>query len=78
MGNQYLLPPPKEELHMRPPYVCPQCGRKSEMCWRHDAYYCPSCDIWLEEACSSPWCSFCVGRPERPSQVEPDPDEEEI
>ena len=53
----------------KPPYVCPQCGRRSRLCMRHDAYYCPACDIWLEPVCGSERCKFCAARPERPSQV---------
>lgn len=53
----------------RPPYICPQCGRRSKFCLRHDAYYCPLCDVWLEPVCGSKRCEFCNGRPQRPSQA---------
>ncbi len=48
--------------------TCPKCGGKKEMDWEHDAYYCPTCDIWLEEVCSNTQCCHCEGRPERPSE----------
>ncbi len=53
----------------RSPYTCPKCGRRSKLCLRYDAYYCPACDIWLEPVCGSERCEFCAGRPQRPSQV---------
>ena len=32
-----------------------------------DAYACLACDVWLEEKCTDPDCSFCKKRPARPS-----------
>jgi hypothetical protein len=32
----------------------------------YDAYACPSCDRWLEEACSDPACDRCSRRPTTP------------
>ncbi len=48
---------------------CPFCGRQKAYSMRYDAYYCPPCDLWLEEVCGDPECEFCAGRPERPSQA---------
>jgi len=36
---------------------------------KYDAYYCPDCDVWLENKCKDPDCEFCSRRPEKPSQV---------
>ena len=49
----YLWHSPRFVDFDKPPYVCPQCGRRSRLCMRHDAYYCPACDIWLEPVCGS-------------------------
>ncbi len=40
-----------------------------EYCDIHDAYYNPLKDEWLETACDDPTCPYCVGRPQRPSEV---------
>jgi len=32
-----------------------------------DAYYCTTCDKWLEKQCSDPKCEFCSKRPKKPS-----------
>lgn len=37
---------------------------------RWDAYYCETCDVWIEGACSDPQCEFCSGRPKKPSLEE--------
>jgi hypothetical protein len=37
---------------------------------RHDAYYDPQADVWLERKCGDPECEFCATRPDRPSQAE--------
>ena len=42
---------------------------------KHDAYWCPDCDVWLEEGCrarerGAGYCEFCTNRPEKPSQVD--------
>ena len=52
------------------PYFCPDCGAPVSYSSEYDAYYCESCDQWLEEACDDPFCEFCAHRPERPSQAE--------
>ena len=65
------IPPIRPKPHTEPPFVCPCCGQESDYSRRYDAYYCSHCDLWLEEACTSPCCEFCAGRPERPSQIPP-------
>lgn len=42
--------------------------RRSE--W-FDAYACPACDVWCEDACPDVTCEFCDGRPAKPSEVRP-------
>lgn len=32
-----------------------------------DAYYCSSCNRWLEDICSDPECDYCRYRPETPN-----------
>lgn len=36
----------------------------------HDAHWCPTCDVWLSSKCDGWECDFCLGRPEKPSEVE--------
>lgn len=37
----------------------------------YDAYYCPTCDVWLESGCFDFDCYYCCPhRPEKPSQVD--------
>ena len=48
---------------------CPTCGKESRYCERHDAAYCPSCNIWLESKCDDVLCRFCADRPEKPSEA---------
>lgn len=53
--------------HTQPPFVCPSCGERPSYSVRYDAYYCASCDIWLEPVCTSPLCTYCAHRLDRPS-----------
>ena len=53
--------------HTQPPFVCPSCGERASYNVHYDAYYCASCDIWLEPVCTSPLCAYCAHRPDRPS-----------
>lgn len=46
------------------------CESTKKLCTKHDAYYCESCDAWLETKCTDPDCEFCYTRPERPSEVD--------
>ena len=56
----------KRVPHTQPPFVCPSCGEHASYSVRYDAYYCASCDIWLEPVCASPLCTYCAHRPDRP------------
>lgn len=53
------------EKHMK---ECPHKG-ENQYSAEHDAAYCPICDIWLEQKCSDPECSYCKDRPEKPSSI---------
>lgn len=35
----------------------------------YDAYYCKTCDEWIEPTCGDPKCSTCQDRPQTPSQM---------
>ena len=49
--------------------VC-DCGNSNVVLnEKHDAYYCASCDKWLDPACDDDACEFCKGRVEKPSQL---------
>ncbi|TPG12240.1 hypothetical protein EAH86_20230 [Pedococcus bigeumensis] len=50
--------------------VCEVCVSDLLYCDRHDAYLCPLCDRWQESACTDPECTYCLGRPDRPSLCE--------
>lgn len=44
-----------------------QCCSKKKYSEKWDAYYCPSCNVWLEAACKDPECRFdCKNRPPYP------------
>ena len=43
--------------------------KRGEYCEKHDAFYNPIKDIWLEGICENPNCSFCKDRPTKPSEV---------
>lgn len=45
------------------------CDHERKLCTKHDAFFCPKCDEWLERKCSDENCEFCQNRPEKPSQV---------
>ena len=44
------------------------CGQREWYSEVHDSYYCMKCDVWTEEQCGDKKCSYCVGRPPRPSE----------
>jgi len=46
-----------------------KCDHFKRYCRKYDAYYCPQCDVWMEDRCKDQNCEFCVKRPEKPSQV---------
>ena len=39
---------------------------------QYDAYYCESCNAWLEDACDDPTCEFCTARPKTPLETQVD------
>jgi len=42
------------------------CGSKKKHSDQYDAYYCASCNEWLESKCDDPTCEYCTNRPARP------------
>lgn len=34
----------------------------------YDAYYCETCNKWLEDKCDDPTCEFCINRPVTPKE----------
>lgn len=60
---------PADEVHGSSPKRrprCTQCGSGGTRSVRFDAYYCVSCNEWLEDRCSDPSCNFCTARPFNP------------
>jgi ribosomal protein L37AE/L43A len=45
---------------------CPNCGARRVYHEKHDAYFCPHCNRWLEGPCSDPSCEYCLERPDTP------------
>jgi hypothetical protein len=45
---------------------CPSCGALRVYHEKHDAYFCPQCNRWLEGRCSDPTCGYCPERPVTP------------
>lgn len=43
------------------------CDHGSSYCDRYDSDFCPVCLEWLDDLCGDENCSFCGGRPERPT-----------
>jgi len=48
---------------------CKSCNFEKKYNEKHDAYYCESCDEWLEKNCGDPECDYCADRPEKPSML---------
>lgn len=46
------------------------CGRNCVEVYseQYDAYYCETCNTWLESACDDPTCEYCVKRPLTPKE----------
>jgi hypothetical protein len=55
----------KAKMEARHPR-CKRCGRKARRDERHDAFFCPDCNCWLEEVCGDAACDFCKNRPRVP------------
>ncbi|WP_042473598.1 hypothetical protein [Bacillus ndiopicus] len=45
---------------------CKHCNSQKIRNDQYDAYFCPSCNTWLEEKCSDPYCHYCPQRPDKP------------
>lgn len=60
-----------------PPYIdtfytpkCPKHPDARALCnEKHNAFYCPKCDAWLEPKCKVPTCEWCAPRPDKPSEA---------
>lgn len=46
--------------------VCQTCGTKRIYADDHDAFFCPQCNLWLDQACGDALCSYCSKRPAVP------------
>jgi hypothetical protein len=46
--------------------VCGACEAPRVYHEAFDAFFCATCNCWLEEACSDPSCVFCTNRPVHP------------
>lgn len=47
--------------------ICPMCDKWPPLYSdKHDANYCPDCNIWLEDQCGDDDCEFCSNRPVLP------------
>lgn len=56
--------------YMRKQQVCSICNTPHSYSGRWDSFYCSNCDTWAEGKCdfpSSKPCSYCEGRPDKPS-----------
>jgi len=45
---------------------CSQCGSVRVYHDAFDAFFCPSCNLWLEAICGDSSCEYCRRRPEHP------------
>ena len=43
-----------------------KCGTPLKRSDRHDAYYCPKCNVWTERGCGRVRCEYCRNRPKKP------------
>jgi hypothetical protein len=46
--------------------LCPKCSEPRIYSNKYDAYFCTTCNEWLESACESATCEFCRNRPNKP------------
>jgi len=44
-----------------------KCGKKKSHSEEYDAYYCKSCNEWLEDKCDDSTCGYCNSRPLTPN-----------
>lgn len=52
---------------------CNKCRGKRIYYEEYDSYFCPHCNIWLEEPCKGSNCEFCSKRPSIPLPPKPNP-----
>jgi hypothetical protein len=45
---------------------CPKCDASQIYYDDYDAYFCATCNAWLESRCSDASCSYCRQRPDQP------------
>ncbi len=45
---------------------CATCTTERVYYDSFDAYFCPSCNVWLEHGCSGSSCDYCRDRPTAP------------
>jgi hypothetical protein len=50
-------------------FHCETCKNDFEYNERYDAYFCRTCDEWTEKKCDDDKCWYCVGRGEKPSNL---------
>lgn len=46
-----------------------KCGEHKCYSDKYDAYYCKTCDEWLEQKCNDEDCEFCSIRPDKPGNI---------
>jgi hypothetical protein len=46
--------------------ICPQCSENRIYFEDYDAFFCASCNVWLESTCSDVNCEYCKIRPDKP------------
>lgn len=54
------------------PIKCFTCGTPAMRNYHYDAYYCPSCLVWIESKCGDPRCVMCFERPKYPKKENDD------
>ena len=47
-------------------FRCGACGNAQLYDMDHDAYFCATCNEWLESACGDAACRYCPDRPPHP------------
>lgn len=43
------------------------CEENKTYSKEYDAYYCQTCNEWLEDTCTDRDCYYCINRPSRPN-----------
>ena len=52
-------------MDIKNPNYC-DCNSKKKFSDQYDAYYCASCNEWMESKCDDPECEYCNNRPDKP------------